>query len=366
MAQPVFDYSAGMPWVTSERIEAFVRESADEWPRTAAERLRDEQIRELRTNPAYRDRLRDAYDAAGVNLSSVTMFGRDSTQKFMGPESVQRAITRWTARFDLVDWLQKVTSPEQARRVAERDEVGIVMNVQDLGAAVDEDVDEVERLYNQGVRIMQLTYNRQNTLGTGCTDRSDGGLSYRGLEAVDRMNELGSVVDLSHCGTATTLDAIAHSEAPPAFTHTFCTEVADHDRGKSDEELKALAEADGYVGILGLRFFIGAGMDDPSFDVFFDHLEHAVSVVGVDRVGVGSDFSENHDVDYPGETHADDPQDGAGWRDEHGVSEPGHFDRFERFADWSVIREGLTDRYTDREVEKILGANFLDYWERVV
>lgn len=365
MSHPVFDYSAGMPWLINNKLDKYIEELIEEEPVAATEQFRDRKIRELRTNPEYGKKLRDAYDSAGVNLSSVTMFGRDNSQKYMGSKQVQRAINRWTARFDTLDWLHKVTSPDQARRIAGDEEVGIIMNVQDLGAVVDEDVDQVERLYNQGVRIMQLTYNRQNSLGAGCTERSDGGLSHRGIDVVDRMNKLGSIIDLSHCGKYTTLDAISESEDPTAFTHAFCSEVADHDRGKSDEEMKLLAETDGYMGILSLRFFIGAGIEDPSFELFFKHLEHAISIMGIDNIGIGSDFSEIHDINYPSKLRQDDSHDEAGWRKEHGISEQGHFNRFKRFTDWSVISDGLHSRYTDHEVEKILGENFLNYWERV-
>lgn len=367
MANPVFDFAAGKPWIFNEEIEAVMERTLEEKrPRYAAEAMHDEEVRQLLEDPEFRAQLREEYREAGINLPSVTMSGHDPTQKFMGAESVRSALTRWTAMFDSIDWLHKVTTPEQARAVADRDEVGVILNVQDLGTAIDADVDEVERLYNRGIRLMQLTYNRQNELGTGCTDRSDDGLSYRGLEVVDRMNELGAVIDLSHCGKETTLDAIEHSDSPVAFTHTCCEDVAYHDRAKSDEEMKALAEADGYMGIVALRFFLAAGTDDASFEIFFDHIEHTVSILGVDRVGLGSDFGEAQDVDYPEPLQGSAPHHEMGWRDVHGIDGPGHFEEVKHYRDLSVIRDGLEERFTDEEVEKLLGGNFLSFWERVV
>ncbi|MFB6301109.1 MAG: dipeptidase [Halobacteriales archaeon] len=366
MTKPVFDFAAGKPWIINEAMEATMHETIEEeGPRFATEALRAEEVRQLRRDPDLRAQLRDAYDEAGINLPSVTMSGRDPTKHFLGPESVQRALSQWHARIDAIDWLNKVTSPAEARAVADRDEVGVIINVQDLGTAIDGDIDNIEHLYNQGVRLMQLTYNRQNILGTGCTDRSDGGLSYWGLDAIERLNELGAVVDLSHCGKQTTLDAIEQSDEPVAFTHTFCAEVADHDRAKSDEELKALAENDGYMGIVALRFFLAAGMaEQTSIDIFFDHLEHAVDILGVDRVGLGSDFGEGHDVDYPDELQTGVSEE-AGWRPEHGVDNPSHFDEVKHYSDLHVIRDGLEDRFTENEVDKILGENFLSFWERI-
>ncbi|MFB6148769.1 MAG: dipeptidase, partial [Halobacteriales archaeon] len=221
MAQPVFDYHAGIPWVLNDAIEETMIETIEaEGRRAAADAISDEAVRQLRSNPDYRERFRAAYAEAGVNLTSVTMYASDPSLTFA--EGVDRALERWQARFDAVDWLRKVTSPAQARAVAADGDVGVILNVQNLGFAIEGDVDTVERLYNRGVRLMQLTYNEQNRIGTGCTDRSDGGLSYHGQAVIERMNDIGAVVDLSHCGKQTTLDGIETSDRPVAITHSAC------------------------------------------------------------------------------------------------------------------------------------------------
>lgn len=366
MAQPVFDYSAGTPWVVNDAIEEAMAETlAAKGPRVAADALRDEEVRQFRTRPKYRRQWRNAYETAGVNVTSVTMGSRDPALSYA--RGVERDLARWQARFDAADWLRKVTDPDEARAAAASDDLGVVLNTQNLGAAIEGDLDEIERLYNEGVRIMQLTYNRQNALGTGCTDRSGGRLSHRGVEAVERLNELGAIVDLSHCGTQTTLDAVEVSDRPVAFTHTCCEAVADHDRAKSDSELEKLADVDGYVGIVAVPFFLAPEEDDPSLEVFFDHLDHAISIVGVDRVGIGADFGQI-DVDYP-EPLADGAYEAlaeVGFREEHNVELGGGFDAFARYEDFPVLREGLEERYSEREIEQILGENFLTFWDRVV
>jgi membrane dipeptidase len=345
---PVFDYHAGSPWIRTDAVDEAV-ESAVADGESGREAYVRAEARALRESADARDRLREAYESAGVDVVSVT---------------THEDFWRWSARVDAVPWLETVTTPAEARDVAERDAVGLLLNTQDLGAQT-ADLDDVEELYGHGVRIAQLTYNRQNRLGTGCTDRSDGGLSNSGVDAVERLNDLGVVVDLSHCGRRTTLDAVEQSAAPVAYTHTCCRAVYDHDRGKTDEELEALAEADGYVGVVAVPFFL-TDADDPSLDAFFDHLEHAVDVVGAERVGVGSDFS-SVDAAYP---EAVKPATlelmrRLGFREEHGVELGAGFGEMRTYADWGRIREGVERRFGDRAARHLLGESFLSFWERV-
>lgn len=365
MAQTVFDYSAGTPWITNDRVaEALENELDRGTAGSAADARADEAVRQFRTDRSFRADYRSAFRDAGVTLASVTLGSSDPERSYR--EGVFRDLDRWTARFDSADWLNKVTTPEEARAVADADEVGVLLNTQNLGEAIEGDVDEVERLYNAGVRVMQLTYNSQNLVGTGCTDRSDGGLSHHGLSVVEALNDLGAVVDLSHCGTQTTLDGIEHSEAPVAVTHSCCAAVYDHDRAKSDAELEALAAVDGYMGVVAVPFFLTARRDEYDFDVFFDHIEHAASVLGADRVGIGSDFS-SIDADFPPALKAGmmEVLETVGFREEHEVELGEGFGPMARYADWGVIREGLEERFTEAEVRGILGENFLDFWERV-
>ncbi|MFB6299954.1 MAG: dipeptidase [Halobacteriales archaeon] len=365
---PVFDYfPRGTPFLLSDRMEAAMDEAlkAGRGAGGALDAIENEQVRQLEDEPDYRDRLRAAYEAAGVNLVSATMGSLDRTLPFR--EGVRQDLARWQMRFDTVDWLTKVTTPAQARAVVANDEVGVILNVQNGGAAIDGDVDELDVLYNSGIRIVQLTYNTQNLVGTGCTERVDAGLSNHGVEVVGHLNDRGMVVDLSHCGTQTTLDGIEVSNRPPAVTHAFCRALADHDRGKTDAELKALREADGYMGIVAVPFFLAPGEDDPDFEVFFEHLEHAVDILGIDRVGIGTDWG-SWTPELPAPLHEGIAASFAsmGFREEHGVTIGEGFGPLQRYEDWPAIKKGLSERgFTDEEIEGILGKNFLAYWERI-
>ena len=149
------------------------------------------------------------------------------------------------------------------------------------------DVSRVDVFHQLGVRILQLTYNLRNLLGDGCLEPDNAGLSGFGRDVVARMNELGILVDLSHCGRQTTLDAVAASKQPVAVTHSGCAAIADLPRNKTDEQLRRLADKGGVVGIYLMPFFRTSRQLTAA--AFVRHVEHAGRVCGEDYVGVGSD-----------------------------------------------------------------------------
>lgn len=366
---PVFDYyPRGTPVVMSDRMERAMEDALDAGATAggANDAIENEMVEQLRDDPAYRNRLREAYDEAGVNLVSPTMGSLDPSSSYA--DGVRHDLTRWQGRIDAVDWFEKATTPESARAVVERDHVGVVLNVQNLGAAIEGDVDEIDRLYDAGVRVAQLTYNSGNLVGTGCTERVDAGLTEHGVKTVRRCNDLGMVVDLSHCGRATTLDSIEVSDQPVAVTHSFAGARSDHDRAKSDEELAALRDVDGYVGVLAVPFFLepGTAAADASFATFFDHVDYLVDAVGIDRVGIGTDWgSWTPEVPKALREGILAAFSGMGFREEHGIEVGVGYGPMQRYEDWGAIPEGLTDRgYNETDRRKLLGENFLSFWER--
>lgn len=367
MTSLVFDYfPRGTPLLVTNEIESAMYEMLDAGGTAgeAYDAMEQAQVDQLKTDPDFRDALREAYEEAGVNLVSATMGSFDRSLSFS--EGVRQDLDRWQARFDTLDWLHKVTTPEEAQQVVEDGGVGVVLNVQNGGAAIDGDLDETAHLHNAGVRIVQLTYNNQNLVGAGCTERVDAGLSNHGVEFVSRLSDRDMIVDLSHCGRETTLDTIDITDKPVAITHSLCGALADHDRAKSDAELRALAEVDGYFGVLAVPFFLAPGESNPDFDRFFDHVDHAVSVLGVDRVGIGTDWgSWTPELPEPLHEGLIAAFKEMGFREEHGVTIGEGYGPMEEYRDWNVIPDRLAERgYTESEIKSILGANFLDFWER--
>ena len=137
---------------------------------------------------------------------------------------------------------------------------------------------DVARFYNLGQRVSQLTYNTQNLIGSGCTDRVDGGLSDYGVEVVTAMNAAGMLVDTSHCGDRTTLDAIASSPVPIAITHSNCRAINNHPRTKTDEAIKALGAKGGVMGITGVRNFV-SGQEPTTIANVADHIDHVRKLI---------------------------------------------------------------------------------------
>jgi membrane dipeptidase len=205
-----------------------------------------------------------------------------------------------TAIDELVKWRQRVTehgdkimlalSAADFESAKKSGRTAVVMNFQDA-IMLEGDADNVEALHALGMRSFQLTYNYRNLLGDGCLERTNAGLSEFGVEVVERMNEVGVMVDLSHCGRQTTLDGIEFSAKPVALTHTMCAGLREHPRAKSDEAIRACAEKGGVIGIAALGYFIGPDPGgETTIEHYADHIEHAVKIAGYEHVGLSTDF----------------------------------------------------------------------------
>ena len=158
--------------------------------------------------------------------------------------------------------------------------------------------EDVKTFHQLGQRCSQLTYNSQNLLGSGSTDRVDGGVSDYGAEIIAAMNDVGMLVDVSHCGDRTTLDAIEISKRPIAITHSNCRALNDHPRLKTDEAITKLAARDGVMGITGVRNFV-RDREPTTIEHMVDHIDHVVKLAGIEHVGIGSDSDLNGYDDMP-------------------------------------------------------------------
>lgn len=310
--------------------------------------------------------------SSGITCTHITVgsVGRKPTLRAYA--DIVESIAFWDAQVE--------THPDTLMRVRNADDVvaakragltGLVYGLQD-GVSFETDLDRLTVLHQLGVRIVQPTYNRRNLLGDGCMEPADGGLSRAGREAIERMDTLGILVDLSHCGRRTAADAMRISRRPVAFTHTGCAAVTAHPRHRTDAELRAVAESGGVVGIYVMPYLNG-GRQPTAADVIA-HLEHAVDVAGEEHVAIGTDGYVSPTVltdDYR-KAFADNVR----ARRESGIAAPGETETGYLFAaDLNTPRrlETLADMLAQRghsesRVEKILGANLLrlfgDTWSR--
>lgn len=205
-----------------------------------------------------------------------------------------------TAIDALVEWRERIAShPEQLMLALEAEDfsrakasgrTAVMMNFQN-STMLEGEVSNIDALHALGMRSFQLTYNFRNLVGDGCLERTNAGLSDFGLEVVERMNTLGVLIDLSHCGSQTTLDGIAFSNKPVGITHTMCAALRPHPRAKTDEQIRACAEKGGVVGMIALGYFVGPDPGgETTIENYADHIEHAVNIAGIEHVGISTDF----------------------------------------------------------------------------
>lgn len=189
----------------------------------------------------------------------------------------------------------QVRTVDDIRAAKASNRVGIILGWQNT-SGIDDDLNNLILFHDLGVRVMQLTYNSQNLVGSGCWESRDGGLSDFGRDVVDEMNRLGILVDLSHVGPRTSDDAIKHSKVPVAYTHC-CPMLKDHPRNKTDEQLKTIADAGGFIGYASYTPFMPKG-EDSTLDDCVAGMDYMINIAGEENVGIGTDWVQDQDVAF--------------------------------------------------------------------
>lgn len=222
-------------------------------------------------------------------------------------------------------------------------------------------LNRIDTVYGLGIRMMMLTFNTRNYVGEGCAERTDGGLSYFGIDVVNKMNEIGMMIDLSHCGDKTTMDTIEHSKDPVLFNHTGARSVNPKcTRLKTDEAMKALAEKGGLMGISGIPNQLARTKTQGIQDLL-NHVDYAVKLIGIDHVAIGLDIVFGDQV----ANHRANPSFALARTGVELIAD--YMEGIENPEEWPNITRGLVSRgYSDKEIEKIIGENALKIIERVV
>ena len=298
--------------------------------------------------------------AAGLTAFNMTIgfvFGNEDPY-----EQSVREVAAWDAFIRRSGTLVKVLGAADIRRAHEQGRTGVILGFQNA-AMMGKDARRAETFANLGVRIIQLTYNGSNQLGDGAMAPENRGLTPFGHEVLQALNQHRVLVDLSHSGERTCLDAIAASSQPVAITHTGCRAVTDLPRNKTDRELRMVADKGGFVGIYFMPFLaIGR---QPTAEDLVAHLEHAVNVCGEDHVGIGTDGYVSGIDDMPAYMRGLEKE--VAQRRASGVGATGERadivtflpdltgpDKFWRLADLLAKRGHNASR-----IDKILGLNFL-------
>lgn len=293
--------------------------------------------------------------AGGVSCINITCAVWENARETLGK------LTKWYGLFrEHSDLIMPVYSGSDIQEAHARGKTGIILGFQNA-SPIENDLSLVEVFHRLGVRVIQLTYNNQNHIGGSCYEARDSGLSRFGREVVREMNRLGVVIDLSHVGERTSLDAIEASTRPVAITHSDPYAFHPSKRNKSNHLLKVLAEQGGILGSSLYPHFIGG--NQTTLEAYCEMIARTVDLMGIDHVGIGSDLVRKQTsqylnwlrmgrwtqtVDY-GPGSADQP----GW--------PPWQEWFQSPLDFPRLAQGLrATGFSEAETAKIMGEN----WQR--
>lgn len=323
-------------------------------------------------------------DAPAVYRNSIVIDGlvaASPSGRFV-KELIGAGITalNWTvvsSREDTLAALNKITQfywlleqyPEQTllietgkdiERCKREGKLGIVLGFQGTGP-LGMNVSLIRVFKRLGVRIIQLAYNEASPFAAGCTEPSNGGLSSLGLQAVDEMNRLGIVIDLSHVGQRSSLEAIERSRDPVIFSHSNPRVLQANPRNVTDEQMRACATKGGVIGLATFSAFVGdtTGGRQPTLDEYLHQMDYVLELVGADHVAIGTDIfvDETDGVWWRAITGRLYPDISQGMTYEtHNIAGFMHQTDFPTVAD-AMLRHG----YDDGTIRKIIGAN----WQRV-
>jgi membrane dipeptidase len=331
-------------------------------PNDWSESDRSNPVGETERKPISARVLRDAR-ASGMNAVNVTLgYVAGGGDPF---ERTVREIGVWDWRLrHHAEALTQVLRADDMLRARREGRIGIIYGVQN-GAMLGDKPERADLFADLGLRVVQLTYNPANALGDGATAPQTRGLTALGRQMVERLNANRLMVDLSHSGERTCLDAARFSRRPISINHTGCRALNDVPRNKTDEELRLVASRGGFVGIYFMPFLVPSSRATAA-DVVA-HIDHAVKVCGEDHVGIGTDGGTTGIDDlavYRAQVARQIEQRraaGIGAPGENADTLPLVLDlqgptQFERLAHLLGQRG-----YSARRIDKILGLNFLAF-----
>lgn len=247
------------------------------------------------------------------------------------------------------------TSVEDIARAKLEGKTAIMLGFQNI-QPLENDLRLLKLYHYLGVRIIQLSYHFRNAAADGGGERMDSGLSLFGISLVKEMNRLGIVVDLAHVGKQSVLEAADTSEDPVIASHSNPRALVDAYQNKTDEEIKAIAEKGGIIGVTAFPRLVSKDPDKCTLDDLLDCIDYIVKLVGANHVGVGLDLAEGW-ADYPPTRMSLMKIDKRIYTWPRGI---------ETVTDFPNIAKGLVGRgYSDTEIRKILGENFLRVFKKV-
>ncbi|MBT8764938.1 dipeptidase [Metapseudomonas boanensis] len=275
-------------------------------------------------------------------------------------------IGEWNRRFEAFpELIRPVRQASDIRLAQQEGRVGIFFGFQNC-SPIEDDIDLVEVFRQLGVFIMQLTYNNQSLLASGCYEREDNGISRFGRQVIEEMNRVGMLIDMSHSAERSTLEAIELSSRPVIISHANPTSFHAAKRNKSDAVLRGIAESGGLLGFSTYPFHLRGG-SACQLDEFCDMVARTADLMGIDHIGIGTDLCQQQPLQVlewmrngrwsKAKDYGEGSADNADW--------PAPLHWFRDSRDFPVIAQGLRQRgFAEDEVRKIMGLNWLNLLER--
>ena len=323
------------------------------------------------TRWAYDDELKAEYLGAW-EASGVTCAFQNAGEEGNNPMRMLGRLAHYTHLTDrLRDHVARAAFPDDivAAKAAGRHCIYQTCNGVPLPgeqATVEQELRFISQFFELGCRMMHLTYNRRNPIGDGCAEPANAGLSDFGRAVIAEMNEVGVIADVAHSGWQTCLEAAEVSQKPIVASHSACAALNHHHRCKPDAVMRAIADKGGTVGITNVPAFVGGS---GCIDAMLDHIDHAVQVVGVDHVTIGTDRpyiscrAKEESAKVPARPgsrqrwealwEVNDPVQRSEWRQERMFQSTA-------WTNFPLFTVGMVQRgYADDDIRKILGGNIL-------
>lgn len=297
----------------------------------------------------------DWYREGGVTTLAPTVGSTESARATLDAIAIWHRLLR--EREDLL-LVTRAADVETAKRLGR---LGIYLHIQGTDP-IEDNLDLIDVYKCLGVGIIQLTYNVKNRVGNGCEERTDEGLSRFGLELVERLNAARVIVDCTHTGLRTSLEAIEHSSAPVVLSHSNVAAVTPSARNVADSLIQAIAASGGVIGVCGFPPMVAPGKA-PSLDDFIGHIDALVERVGIDHVGLGIDYYAGQ-AGVASDAEALKIYEGAVRSGTWGAAYPPPPHHYPAGIETPRSLPNLTARLLDRgyrepDVRKILGKNWL-------
>jgi len=274
-------------------------------------------------------------------------------------------IAQWNRLFeDNADLIMPIKSAPDIHLAKQQGKVGIMFGAQNC-SLIEDDIGMIEIMRELNLMIMQLTYNNQSLLACGCYEDTDSGVTRFGKQAIAEMNRVGMIIDMSHSGERSTLEAIEISSRPIVISHANPTSFYPAKRNKSDLVLRQLSQSGGLLGFSLYPFHLKNGPNCTLQD-FCQMIANTADLMGIDHIGIGTDLCQNQPVsilDWMRNGRWSKQKDfGEGNKNNAGWPQPLPWFRDSR--DFPNLTRGLQEiGFHDAEVAKIMGLNWLHFFE---